>query len=461
MPNTSTPKILIVDLVGLAPGAGGHPDHSAVKRYIETRGGVFHEGSARALPAPEPGRPHFYYQPMLSTDAELLAEAGDGLYDAVIAAATFLPKCTRFDLGGVRIGAGTGNMGSASWGGGDGRGGMAPLMNTPGINARATAQMVMKALLRVCPDLPVEEMHALVADGRFDTGRDLVRFPTAKLEGRVFAVIGYGNIGREVAKLARAFGMKVRIFARPRHKEWIESEGFIHAESVSDAAAGADVLSVHLGLGPLGPDGYANAGLIGNEALSALAKGAVLINYDRGQLIDVPALAAALASGQVSHAAIDADLFRDASSGELSGPMVPYLSLLPQHAAKLSLLPHAAADTDHPTRVSGAIQAVDQILDAINRGVVRNRVGDLAEGYTDAGARTPPGLGGVTANDLEELRGDADRMDALRAAARGLVEALDRLVSDGAEAAGRDVLLQSNGLAASLRANALEGPFQG
>lgn len=461
MTDTSTPKILIVDLVGLARGADGRPDHSAVKRHIETRGGVFHEGSARALSAPESGRPHFYYQPMLSTEAELLAEAGDGLYDAVIAAATFLPKNVRFDRGGVRIGAGTGNMGSASWGGGDGRGGVAPLMNTPGINARATAQMVMKALLRVCPDLPVEKMHGLVAAGRFDTGRDLVRFPTAKLEGRVFAVIGYGNIGREVAKLARAFGMTVRIFARPRHKEWIQSEGFIYAESVSDAAAGADVLSVHLGIGPLGPDGHANTGLIGTQALSALAKGAVLINYDRGQLVDVPALAAALASGQISHAAIDADLFSDAESGALSGPMVPYLSLLPEHAARLSLLPHAAADTDHPTRVSGAIQAVDQILDAIKHRVVRNRVGDLAEGYVDAGARTPAGLGSVTANDLEALRGNGERIDALRAVARGLVEALDRLVSDGAEAAGRDVLLQSNGLAASLRANALEGPFQG
>ncbi len=153
-----------------------------------------------------------------------------------------------------------------------------------------------------------------------------------------------------------------------------------------------------------------------------------------------PALAAALASGQVSHAAIDADLFSDASSGALSGPMVPYLSLLPEHAAKLSLLPHAAADTDHPTRVSGAIQAVDQILEAIERRVVRNRVGDLAEGYTDAGARTPAGLGGVTANDLEDLRGDVDRMDALRAAAHGLIAALDGLAKDGAKAAGRDVL---------------------
>lgn len=458
MTDKTTPKILIVDLVGLAPGPDGRPDHSAVKAHVEARGGAFHEGSARGLPAPEAGRPHFYYLPMLSTEAELLAEAGDGLYDAVIAAATFLPKDTRFDLGGVRIGSGTGNMGSASWGGVDGRGGIAPLMNTPGINARATAQMVMKALLRVRPALPVDEMNALVAAGRFDTGRDLVRFPTAKLEGQVFAVIGYGNIGREVAKLARAFGMTVRIHARSHHRKWIESEGFHYAATPRDAADGADVLSVHIGLGPLGANGYANSGLVGEEVLSALATGAVVINYDRGELIDVPALSAALSSGRVAHAAIDADLFRDPAQGTLSGPMVPYLSLLPSHAEKLSLLPHAAADTDHPTRVSGAIQAVDQILDAIQTGVTRNLKGDLPAGYIDGGTNSPTGAG---ESRLEALRSDAARVEALRTAGRAFLLALNSLVDDGAATAGEQLLLDSNLLATLLRAESLEGPYKG
>jgi lactate dehydrogenase-like 2-hydroxyacid dehydrogenase len=109
--------------------------------------------------------------------------------------------------GGVRIGAGTGNMGSASWGGGNGEGGVAPLMNTPSFNSRATAQMGFKALLKVLPDLPVDEMHRLTAAGQFDTGRDLKNFPTEKIEGKRIGIIGYGNIGREMAKLAQAFGM--------------------------------------------------------------------------------------------------------------------------------------------------------------------------------------------------------------------------------------------------------------
>lgn len=452
MPDTASPRILIVDLLGLAPAAGGGTDHSAAQAHVEARGGVFHIGSARGLPRPQDGRPQFHYLPMLSTEAELLAEAGDGLYDAVIAAATILPEGTRFDRGGVRIGAGTGNMRSASWGGGDGTGGVAPLMNTPGINARATAQMAMKALLRVRPDLPVEEMNRLVGEGNFDTGRDLVRYPTAKLEGQIMAVIGYGNIGREVAKLARAFGVKVRIYARPRHRDWIESEGFEHAATPVAAARGAHAISVHTGLGPMGPAGYANAGLIGVEVMAALAPGAVVINYDRGELVDVAALGAALASGQVGHAAIDADLFRDQGSGALSGPMVPYLSLLPAHAARLSLLPHAAADTDHPTRVAGAIQAIDQILDALQQGVVRNLKGDLPAGYTDGGPTRIAGMGSVSAADLAAL-GAKGQLQRLRGLAAELAGQLDAMTNPEA------LLLACNRLAAQLRDCGLEGRY--
>lgn len=452
-------NILVCDLVGLAPGPDGRPDTSAVRAHIEARGGTFHEGSIRHLPTPSSMGPQFFYLPMLATEAELLAEAGDGSYDAVIAAATFLPKGTRFDKGGVRIGTGTGNMGSASWGGADGRGGVAPLMNTPGVNARATAQMVMKALLRLRPDLPFDHLHALVSAGDFDTGRDLVRFPTAKLEGQTIAVIGYGNIGREVAKLARSFGMRVRLHARPRHRRWIESEGFTYAATPAEAASGAGCLSVHVGLGPLGPDGPVNAGLIGSEVLRVLAPGAVLINFDRGELVDVPALGKALAEGRVGHAVIDADLFRNAEIGALSGPMHPYLALLPEHTGSLTLLPHAAADTDHPTRVAGAIQAVDQILDAIQQGVVRNLKGDLPKGYIDGGARSPAGLGGATAGKLAALANEGARLQELRAESLALVAAIDSIAVAAPGQTGEALLLAANRLAAALRDTGLEGPF--
>ena len=123
---------------------------------------------------------HFFYQPQLSQPEDIRPLTDKGQYDAVIAAATFLPKESVFPCGGVRIGAGTGNMGSASWGGGNGEGGTAPLMNTPSFNSRATAQMAFKALLKVMPDLAVGELHTRTAAGQFDTGRDLKDFPDRK-----------------------------------------------------------------------------------------------------------------------------------------------------------------------------------------------------------------------------------------------------------------------------------------
>ncbi|TPK42506.1 phosphoglycerate dehydrogenase [Mesorhizobium sp. B2-5-4] len=415
--------VLVCDLIGLRFDADGKPDPSEVCAHIEAKGGRFHATGLGDKTALEPGRVHFFYQPDLSTREELIEAAGDGRYDAVIAAATFLPAETVFPLAGVRIGAGTGNMGSRSWGGGSGEGGSAVLMNTPGINSRATAQMVMKAILKVLPDLPVDTLHDRVARGAFDTGRELRDFPTEKLEGKTIAIIGYGNIGREVAKLARAFGMRVVIHARPRHRDWIEAEGFAYAADLADAAQGADVLSVHVGLGKQDArtGRYANAGLIGTDILSRMKSGAVLVNYDRGELVDVAALGDALNAGQVRHAAIDADLFRDSSTGSLSGPMLPYLGLVERHGARLELLPHAAADTDHPSRVAGAKQAVDQIFDVLCRETVTNAKGTVPPGYLSLGATTPPGIGPVTAdhllkltsNDCAELADVCDRQNRL------------------------------------------------
>jgi lactate dehydrogenase-like 2-hydroxyacid dehydrogenase len=376
-------KVLICDLIGLKFGADGKPDPSEVRHHIEKSGGVFHVGQAEVR---DDGKIHFYYLPDLSTEDEILALTRDAQFDAVIAAATFIPKASLFNKGGVRIGAGTGNMNSDSWGGGNGVGGLAPLMNTPGFNSRATAQMTFKALLRVRPDLPVEELHRRSVAGDFDTGKNLRDYPTAKLEGKTIAILGYGSIGHEVAKLAAAFGMIVKVYARTAHQTRIEVDGFIYASSAIAGATKADVVTVHTGLGAFDGSKFANAGLINHDVLAALNHNAVLLNYDRGECVDVAALDKAMGSGKIGHAAIDADIFK-AADGTLSGPLVPYLPLAKKYPNRIELLPHAAADTDHPSRVAGAKQAVDQIIDCIVNMRVTNLKGDLPMGYTNAGVK--------------------------------------------------------------------------
>jgi lactate dehydrogenase-like 2-hydroxyacid dehydrogenase len=385
-----TYKVLIIDWVGLRFDPLGRPDHSEVKTHIENKGGIFHDAAWASSDVLDDGKLHFFYQPNLSVPSEISIATSQGQYDAVIAAATFISKDAIFNLGGVRIGAGTGNMGSDSWGGASGQGGIAPLMNTPGFNSRATAQMVFKALLRVRPDLPVDALHNRVLAGDFDTGRNLREYPTEKLEDKTFAILGFGNIGGAVARIAQAFAMKVKIFAREHHRAEIEAEGYEFASSIIEAAQNADVLSVHVGLGLLdsAKQKYSNAGLINEAVFNALNANAVVINYDRGEILDVEALERALSNGQVAHAAIDADLFKDVATGKLSGPMLPYIPLAKRFPGKLELLPHAAADTDHPSRVAGAKQAVDQIFDAIQFKRVTNLKGDLPPGYSNAGLKS-------------------------------------------------------------------------
>lgn len=437
-----TYRILICDLVGLRPGPDGRPDCSEVRRHVEQAGCTFHDGDAIVAADIGGGGIHFVYRPDLNTAEDFVAEAGDGLYDAVIAAATVVPADTVFPEGGVRIGAGTGNMQSRSWGGGSGAGGAAPLMNTPGINSRATAQMVMKAILRFLPDLPFDLLHERTVSGRFDTGRDLKDFPTGKLEGRRIAVLGYGNIGREVARLADAFGMRPVIYARERHRRWIEAEGFGYAATPVEASAGADIVSVHLGLGAADPPTgrFANAGLVGEAIFDAVSPGA-----------------------------IDADIFSDAATGAVSGPLAPYLPLVERHAGRLLLLPHAVADTDHPSRVAGAKQAVDQILEAIRFRRVGNLKGDLPDGYTAVPGRAIHGIGGVSAGALAGVAEDADVVKQLAYTTGRLHDFWTRLAAaaDAEErqalcaAMGDGVMLDVNRQAALMGALGLHGPFTG
>lgn len=458
-------KVLIADPIGLLPGPSGEPDISEVRAHIERNGGVFHAEPADPAVAYPSGKIHFFYQPDLSREDEILQQTSDGRYDALIAAATPIPKAAVFSEGGVRIGAGTGNMGSSSWGGGNGTGGVAPLMNTPSFNSRVTAHMVMKALLRAAPDLPVRKLHELVAAEKFDTGRDLKRFPTEKLEGRRIAVLGFGNIGREVARLAKAFGMRVVIYARPKHRPWCESEGFEFAETIETAAKGADFISVHTGLGAISSGVPANAGLLNRRVFEHLNDGATLINYDRGEVVNTADLGEALASGKVRFVCVDADLFID-SSGTATGPMVPYLQLQKRFPNAFELLPHAAADTDHPSRVEGAKQAVDQIVRAIRYREVINLKGDLPAGYTRAGTQTVPGIGKVSAERMLDVAGDPRQVAELRALAERLAAFWGAVAStsDSARRAelierhGADLLLGSNRYSTLIESLGLRGP---
>ncbi len=193
--------------------------------------------------------------------------------------------------------------------------------------------------------------------------------------------------------------------------------------------------------------------------------GAVVVNYDRGELVCAESLDQALATGQVRYAAIDADIFKNAETGELSGPMVAYLNIYPRHIGKMELLPHAAADTEHVSRVDAAKQAVDQIYEVILYNNVVNLKGDLPEGFSDGRSCTVKGVGAVTLKDIaavsEEALQDMRTLSEDLAVFWGALEATkdaDRRAELMQRYAAK-ATLSANKLTSLLADNGLQGPF--
>ena len=119
-------------------------------------------------------------------------------------------------------------------------------------------------------------------------------YPTHELRGKTLCIIGYGSIGRQVAKIGDAFGMEILISTRTK------PENCPYAQvSIEEAFSRADVLTIHT---PLTPE---TKGMISKENLARMKPTALLINSARGAIADEAALAAALKEKRLAAAALD------------------------------------------------------------------------------------------------------------------------------------------------------------
>ena len=118
---------------------------------------------------------------------------------------------------------------------------------------------------------------------------------TFELRGKKWGIIGLGNIGREVARLATAFGCEVRYFSTSGAKR----EEAYPAMELKEMLEWCDILSVH------SPLNERTRGLVGREELKVMKPTSMVINVARGGIIDEAALAEALDNGWVAAAALD------------------------------------------------------------------------------------------------------------------------------------------------------------
>lgn len=134
-------------------------------------------------------------------------------------------------------------------------------------------------------------------DGRYSKADRAFSYDrlTFQISGKKWGIIGLGNIGREVARLASAFGCEVRYFSTSDTKR----EEAYPAVELDELLAWSDIVSVH------SPLNERTRGLVGREELKKMKRSALIINVARGGIIDEAALAEALDNGWVAAAALD------------------------------------------------------------------------------------------------------------------------------------------------------------
>lgn len=167
------------------------------------------------------------------------------------------------------------------------------------------------------------DYHALVASGQWQQAGQFSVFPypIRELQGRMFGIVGFGALGRAVADVARAIGMRVEIANRPG------GPATAGRRDLDEFLPELDVLSLHC------PLTDATRGLISRERLARMKPDAVLINTARGALLDTKALAEALKSQRLGGAGIDVLEREPPPAGHpLLDPSIPNLIVTPHIA---------------------------------------------------------------------------------------------------------------------------------
>jgi len=252
------------------------------------------------------------------------------------------------------------------------------VMNTPGANAVAVAELTLGLMISMCRAIPRANatMHAAKWEKKSLQG--------SELRGKTLGIVGCGRIGLEVARRAKAFGMTLLGYD-PFIAPVIARENGITLVPIDEIFSSSDFLSLHVGLTPQ------TEGLINKHSLAIMKKGIRIINCARGELIVDEALAEAIKSGHVAGAALD--VFRKEPLKES-----PYFEL-----DNVLLSPHIAGSTDEAQEAIG-IQLANQVRDYLKLGVVQNAV-NVASLSEEEYAEVSPYI--EMANRLGQLLGHA------------------------------------------------------
>ena len=251
------------------------------------------------------------------------------------------------------------------------------VLTAPSGNTTSAAELTIALILSLARRIPA-------ADRSMKAGEwDRKRFDGVELQGKVLGLIGAGRIGSEVARRARAFGMRIVAFD-PHLADDRARSLEIELLPLAEVMRRADVISLHV------PLTEATAGLIGDRELRTMRRGSFLVNAARGGVVDELALVRAIEDGHLAGAALDVFATEPL-------PADHPLRAMPQ----VVLTPHLGAST----REAQQLVALE-IADAVRLALAE---GDLSR------AVNAPAIGGEEMRRLRPMIDLAERLGRLAA----------------------------------------------
>jgi D-3-phosphoglycerate dehydrogenase len=228
--------------------------------------------------------------------------------------------------------------------------------NCPGKNSIAVAELAL-GLLLAC-DRRVPDQAADLRQGRWNKGE----YSKARgLHGRRLGIVGLGQIGREIAWRAQAFGMRVIAWSRSHTHEEADRLGVAYAETPLDVARLADAVSINVAANP------ETKHLVNAEFLAAMRPGAYLINTSRGSVVDEAALREAIRTKGIR---VGLDVFQNepaGSTGEFANPIVQEPGVYGTHHVGASTEQAQVAIAHEVIRIVQTFQTSGEVPNVVNR----------------------------------------------------------------------------------------------
>lgn len=220
------------------------------------------------------------------------------------------------------------------------------VFNAPYSNTRSVAELVIGAAVMLIRRIPDKNKAA----------HDGIWMKEAKgsfeLRGKTIGLIGYGNIGSQVSVLAEALGMKV-LFYDTETK--LPLGNATAAKNMKEVLQQADIVSLHV------PETDQTKNLINRAAIKQMKQGAILINYARGEVVDLKSLASALQEEHLSGAAIDVFPWEPEKNGDrFENPL--------QGLKNVLLTPHIGGSTEEAQQNIGEDVSI-KLFQYLERGI--------------------------------------------------------------------------------------------